>query len=348
MKSAMEKTLTIVVPTYNAERYLKTNLDSFLTEALLDDIEVLVINDGSADHSLDIASEYAHKYPRTYRVISKENGGHGSGINCGIQHARGRYFKVVDADDWVAPDGFAHLVQFLKHSDSDIVYSGFLWAFDHGQASPEEFQKKAEFEAPFTGVIYGKEYRFDDIAEKAYIKMHNLTIKTDILRRNRIRVDEHCFYVDTEYITYPIPFAESICFLKDFVYMYRIGNAGQSVSIQQMQRNEKHYDQVLRSLFSFYSRLGTELPCSLQKKTYVGNIIARTVAGKYKVILSAPACRANQEKLRRFDQDLKKNYPEIYAGNVNKAVWLLRKTNYTAYRIISLLVKKKYAGRGTL
>lgn len=338
----MEKTLTIVVPTYNAEQYLRTNLDSFLIETLLDDIEVLIINDGSTDHSPDIAAEYARNYPDTYCVISKKNGGHGSGINCGIQHARGRYFKVVDADDWVAPDAFAHLVQFLKHSDSDIVYSGFLWAFDHGQASTEDFQKKAEFEVPFTGVIYEKEYRFDDIAEKAYIKMHNLTIKTDILREHGIHIDEHCFYVDTEYISYPIPFAESISFLKDFVYMYRIGNASQSISIEQMQRNEKNYDKVLCSLLSFYSRLGREIPCSSPKKTYVGNIIARTVAGKYKVILSAPACQQKREQLQRFDKDLKKNYPAIYASNVNKAVWLLRKTNYTAYRMISLLVKKKY------
>ncbi len=338
----MKKILTIVVPTYNAERYLRTNLDSFLIDKLLDDIEVLIVNDGSTDHSLDIASEYARRYPNTYRVISKENGGHGSGINCGILHAAGKYFKVIDADDWVAPNAFEHLVEFLKRSDSDIVYSGFLWAFDHGEASTEDFQKKAEFKIPFTGVIYEKEYRFDDIATKAYIKMHNLTIKTNILREHGIRIDEHCFYVDTEYISYPIPFAQSITFLKDFVYMYRIGSTGQSVSIEQMQRNEKNYNKVLNSLFSFYSQLGNKIPCSEPKKTYVGNIIARTIAGKYKVILSAPACREKREQLQCFDKDLKENYPAIYASNVNKAIWLLRKTNYAAYPMISMLVKKKY------
>ena len=81
---------------------------------ILKDIEVLVVNDGSTDNSLTIAEEYAARFPDSYRVITKENGGHGSGINCGIQNASGFYFKVVDADDWVDQKSFCHLVEMLK------------------------------------------------------------------------------------------------------------------------------------------------------------------------------------------------------------------------------------------
>ena len=81
----MEKILTVVVPTYNAEKYLRDNLESFEIPELMQDIEILIVNDGSTDHSLEIAREYAERYPDTYRVITKENGGHGSGINCGIE-----------------------------------------------------------------------------------------------------------------------------------------------------------------------------------------------------------------------------------------------------------------------
>ena len=85
-----EKVLTVVVPTYNAEKYLRDNLESFLIKPIMDELEILIINDGSTDGSLDIAMEYVRQYPATFCVISKENGGHGSGINCGIKHAHGK------------------------------------------------------------------------------------------------------------------------------------------------------------------------------------------------------------------------------------------------------------------
>ena len=115
----MEKILTVVVPTYNAEKYLRDNLESFEIPELMQDLEILIVNDGSTDHSLEIAREYAERYPDTYRVITKENGGHGSGINCGIEYALGTYFKVVDADDWVGREAFVSLVRTLKTSDAD-------------------------------------------------------------------------------------------------------------------------------------------------------------------------------------------------------------------------------------
>lgn len=338
----MGKIITITVPTYNAEKYLRTNLESFCIEEILDDIEVLIINDGSKDGSLRIAEEYCERYPQAYRVISKENGGHGSGINCGILHAKGKYFKVVDADDWVEKDAFLRLIQFLKQADSDIVYSGFLWAYDRGEDSVDRFQKKAEFEMPFREVIYGREYLFDEIANKLYIKMHNMTIKTRILRDHQIRIDEHCFYVDSEYISYPIPYVNTISFLDGFVYMYRIGTSGQSVSLEQMQRNESHYNQVLRSLLAFYSGLGQEVRCSDEKRSYLAGIVARVVAGKYKIMLSFPANREKKEQLRSFDKKIKKEFPDVYSSNVNAAVKLLRMSGYWAYTPISRLVRKKY------
>lgn len=138
----MEKILTVVVPTYNAEKYLRDNLESFEIPELMQDIEILIVNDGSTDHSLDIAEEYIKRYPETYRVITKENGGHGSGINCGIEHAQGTYFKVVDADDWVEKEAFVSLVKALKASGADVVYSGFLWTYDRGESDKTKFRQR--------------------------------------------------------------------------------------------------------------------------------------------------------------------------------------------------------------
>ena len=105
---------------------------------------------------------------------------------------------------------------------------------------------------------YRETYRFDDIADRLYVKMHAMTVKTELLRKAVLeegqRLDEHCYYVDAEYILYPIPYVETISFLPDFVYMYRIGRQGQSVSLSKMRKNEENYRRVLQSLFRFYDR----------------------------------------------------------------------------------------------
>lgn len=338
-KGDLDKVLSVVVPTYNSENYLRTNLDSFCIDEIMDCIEVLIINDGSTDKSLSIAMEYEEKYPDTFRVISKENGGHGSGINYGIKYATGKYFKVVDSDDWVKREGIIKLVGTLKNTDADIVYSKFLWTFDNGTKDTKSFKVKAEFKEPFKGVEYGKEYKFDDIAGKTYIKMHNMTVKTDILKTNNIVIDEHLYYVDSEYILYPIPYAEKIIFIEDVVYYYRIGRSGQSVGIDKMKIYEGHYDKVLKSLCAFYDILGKEIKCSEAKKNYISVVIARIVAGKVKVALSFPFALNKKEQIREFDKMLKCEYKEIYDANINKAVKILRKTDYMTFELMSLIYK---------
>lgn len=338
----MGKILTVVVPTYNAEKYLRDNLESFVIPEVLQDIEILIINDGSTDHSLIIAEEYAKRYPESYRVITKGNGGHGSGINCGIEHAQGTYFKVVDADDWVEKDAFISLIKTLRMKNADIVHSGFLWAYDCGETDKTKFQTKAEITTPFKEVEYQKVYRFDDIADRLYMKMHNMTIRTEILRANQIWIDEHCYYVDTEYITYPIPFVETICFIDKFVYYYRLGREGQSVGLDKMQKNERNYDKVINSLLKFYKKLGREITCSDEKKNYIAGIIARVIAGKIKIMLSFPASIQKKKELVQFERGIRCEYPEIYSRNKNKALSLLRRSGYLLYYPASKMVRRMY------
>ena len=338
----MEKILTIVVPTYNAEKYLRDNLASFCIPRLLPYLEVLVINDGSTDRSSDIAEEYVKRYPYTYKLITKENGGHGSGINTGILNATGKYFKIVDADDWVEEEPFVRLVETLRKSDSDIVASGFYWVYDEGQADKAEFARKPEMKVPFLGVDYQKKYVFDEIADQLYIKMHHMTIKTAILKEHKIEIDEHCYYVDTEYITYPIPYVNTIEFVDGFVYMYRLGRQGQSVSMEKMQSNEKNYDREMESLLAFYANLECQSSCSQKKRQYIARVIARVAAGKIKIMLSFPPTSSKKASLIEFDNYLKLSYPAIYYNNVNSSLRLLRYSHYLLYTAASILVRRKY------
>ena len=128
----------------------------------------------------------------------------------------------MDADDWVERGAFIKLLNTLRKSDSDIIASGFYWVYDEGQRNKEDFVRKAEMKIPFVGVDYNKEYIFDEIADRIYIKMHHMTIKTETLKRNNIKIDERCYYVDSEYIIYPIPYVRTIKFVDAFVYMYRL------------------------------------------------------------------------------------------------------------------------------
>ncbi len=371
-----EKLLSIVMPAYNAEDQLAEGLQSLCIEEILDEIEVIVINDGSTDGTEKVANSFRDSYPSTVRVINKENGGHGSGINAGLKAAKGRYFKVVDSDDWVEKAAFLDLIKELRGTKADIVSSGFYWAYDDGSGDLNGFKKKAEIKEPFRGVEYGKIYDFDSIADRIYIKMHSMTIRTELLRRameeQGLMIDEDCYYVDAEYILYPIPYVKTISFIDDFVYIYRIGRTGQSISLEKMRKNEADYDKVLTSLISFYkaatgsiedeasaedtksncepndcedlgalcNEMGRRPALSAKKRLYISRVIARVAAGKVKIILSYPASEPSKKRLIDFERYLKRTCPDVYYASQNKAVLLLRKTRYLLYPLASWLVRK--------
>jgi glycosyltransferase involved in cell wall biosynthesis len=320
----MDKLLTVVIPTYNVEKYIVQCLDSFVIPEILDQLEVLVIDDGSKDTSPKLAAAYEEQYPDTFRVIHKENGGHGSTINRGLAEASGKYFKVVDSDDWVEKRAFLELMRCLETCDSDVVFSQYYWVHDRTG------KEAAEFAEPFAGVVYGKEYLFEEISEKLFLKMHGLTIKTSILRGKIPPLDEHCYYVDMEYVLFPVPYIKTVTFLKDAVYRYRIGLAGQSMSTERMQKNQENYDRVLKRLLAYYEE---------QKRkgapdyvlVYLEHTLGRMAASRMKIFLSFPYSKDVGRKMRRFDEELGRKYPKIYDAVQNKAVLFLRKTNYRTY-----------------
>ena len=121
----MEKLLTIVVPAYNVEKYIKNCLDSFIDLSVLRSLEILIVDDGSTDSTASLAHTYEQKYPYSFKVLSKENGGHGSTINYAIPRATGKYFKVVDGDDWLDKSLLPQFVQLLKHTHSDVISNDF-------------------------------------------------------------------------------------------------------------------------------------------------------------------------------------------------------------------------------
>lgn len=118
----MEKLLTVSVAAYKVEKYIKNTLESCVIPEIMEALEVLVIVDGVCDRTPDIAEEYEKKYPDTFRVIIKENGGYGTTVNYGVKEAKGKFFKLLDGDDTFDREGLIDLVNFLKNNkDTDLV-----------------------------------------------------------------------------------------------------------------------------------------------------------------------------------------------------------------------------------
>lgn len=175
----MKKVLSVIIPVYNMEKYIRQCLESLMIKEVLDKIEILVVLDGSTDRSEEIAMEYAKAHPYSVRVISKPNGGHGSAINTGMDNAVGEYVKVLDSDDWVNEKGFVTLVENLEKAEADIVWTNFFWVYE--QTGKRSVQNRH----PFQGVEYGRKYDFHDVAEKTFVKMHSMTIRTELVQANR-------------------------------------------------------------------------------------------------------------------------------------------------------------------
>ena len=324
----MSKILTITVPSYNVEKFLENTLDSFLDERILEDLEVLIVDDGSKDRTAEIGKQYEEKYPDTFRVISKENGGHGSTINRGIKEARGTYFKVVDGDDWVDKDGFYQLIQNLKDCDADYVIANYYEVNDQtGEKTP----------VTYDWLEADKELSFEAIAKETRISMHALAIKTSILKEHNIRLDEHCFYVDVEYILYPIPYVNTVKYFDIYVYMYRLAQATQSVSMAGFQKHVQNHIDVILHILDYINEYRKCAEYSKLKGTYMSRRIVEMTRDQVDIFNSFPLTdKRIPGMFKEFDQQVKEKSKYVYqkSGELSGMLRLLRKTDFKFYGLI--------------
>lgn len=328
------KQLTISIAAYHVEEYLPETLDSFLIPEVEDQLEVLIINDGSGEGVNAIAREYEEKYPHVFRLIDKENGGHGSTVNRGIEEAAGRYFKTVDGDDRVDGEGFAELLAFLEHATEDLVVTDYI-RFD--DASGERIDVQCH---DFPGRQCGRTYTFDEVSDNVYINMHAAAFRTELLRGMSRRLDEHCFYVDAEYVLYPIPLVETVVFLEKPVYEYRLGLTTQSMDIHNMQRNCAHHEMVLTHLIDFYKEMQDGV--SPEKRAYLARGVARILTSQYKIYLSFPPSEEYKNQICAWERRIRKEIPAVYKSVVNPAVKLLRYSGYLLYPLASRMCRRAY------
>lgn len=218
----MDKILTVIIPTYNMEDYLRYCLDSLLIKDNFKQLEILIINDGSKDCSSAIGHEYELLYPEVFRVIDKENGNYGSCINRGLKEAKGKYVKILDADDSFHTEHFESFVSFLVETDADLILSDFVWV-DIRRNIRKVIQYK----------LGNKElYSMDEIGSTSIFKgvqMHAVTYRRNMLLNLDYRQTEGISYTDQQWIFIPMIMVDRVAYFGKYVYKYLLGRPGQTM-----------------------------------------------------------------------------------------------------------------------
>ena len=332
-----EKLLTVSVPSYNVQRFLDRCLCTLIDHEMAPYMEVLVVNDGSSDRTEEIGNIYQERYPGIVRLINKENGGHGSTINRAISEAKGLYYRNVDGDDWVDSKQLEKLLLQIKEGkiSADVISSNYHEVdFNTSKLTPITQECTVE---------YGKQYRFDDLPlDKIYITMHSMMVKTSILKEMPARLQEHTFYVDVEYILFPVPFIQSIVFTDNFIYKYSRGSGEQSVAIPNMVKRYDQHCRVLKRVISY----GEKVNMDPYQKTYYDEIVKKVLCTHYLLSLFYDEDKKRGcERAKEFDAFLYNKRPDLaeWIGKKMQIVAIARRCQYNPERIkhsVAMFIKK--------
>ena len=222
------KLITFAVPCYNSQDYMRKCIESLLTGG--EEIEIVIVNDGSTDDTAKIAAEYGEKYPTIIKVVNQENGGHGEAVNTGLAHATGLYFKVVDSDDWVNQEAYQEVLEVIKKclrgpSTLDMLICNYVYE--------KEGVKKKRVMRYAHALPQERIFGWDDVrplGRSHYILMHSLIYRTDLLRESGLKLPAHTFYVDNLVAFIPFAYVTNIYYLDVNFYRYYIGREDQSVN----------------------------------------------------------------------------------------------------------------------
>lgn len=211
----MSKILTVVIPTYNMEKYLVKCLDSLIIPDM-EKVEVLVINDGSKDNSSRIAHAYQEKYPDTFKVIDKENGNYGSCVNRGLSEATGKYIKILDADDSFDNASFEKYVSVLQNLDVDLVFNDMVKVDPLGNVSGKmSINAKPDVE-------------ISDFSSIGSYSMHRIAYKRTNLIDLGYKQTEGISYTDEEWCFWPMSTVSTAYYIAAPLYQYLYGREGQT------------------------------------------------------------------------------------------------------------------------
>jgi len=307
-----EKILSVIIPTYNMEKYLCRCLDSLIIDKGIERLEVLIINDGSEDSSSDLAHEYQDKYSDIFHVIDKENGNYGSCINRGLKEATGKYIRILDADDSLNIETLEEIIGILKNVDNDVVLTNSVVVKD-------EVKK----EKHFLNYVDGQLIKIDDEVV-AYFSMHNVIYKRNLLKKIGYLQTEGMPYTDQEWIFYPMLYADTVVFFNLSFYQYTLGREGQTMNWNSICRNISSIEYIVRQMF--VRLLNDRNNISVCRRVYAENVLRVQLELIYKIeLLSKKKENSNIKALRQIETLMLSYDVDFYKSFNNQTI------NWVAY-----------------
>ena len=245
------KLLSVAIPCYNSEAYMEKCIKSILPGG--EEVEIIIVDDGSSDGTAAIADRYAEEYPTIIKAVHQENGGHGEAVNAGICNATGLYFKVVGSDDWLSRDAYlqalSHLEKLAKGPDTvDLFITNFVY---DKQGATRKKVMRFNHCFPQEEIFGWKD--MGHLPKGKYLLMHSLIYRTQLLKDCGLELPKHTFYVDNLYAYEPLPYVKKMYYLNVDLYRYFIGRDDQSVNEQVMIRRIDQQIRVNKRMVDVYS-----------------------------------------------------------------------------------------------
>ena len=304
------KLLSIAVPCYNSQAYMAHAIDSLLSvpDTWKERIEILVVNDGSTDQTAAIADGYARHYPGTVRAIHQENGGHGGAVMTGLRHAAGRYFKVLDSDDWLGEEAFLKVLQRLSDltcldDQVDLFICNYIY---DKVGARHKYVMRYHGTLPENQVFGWEETKQFRLGQ--YFLMHSMIYRTQLLRECGLQLPQHTFYVDELYAYVPLPQVRHMYYMDVDLYHYFIGRADQSVQEDVMIRR---IDQALKVNRLMVTEVDLDQVADPHLRRYMCNFL-EIVTNASSALLTKSGTAQNLQKKRELWGFIRQHNPSLH------------------------------------
>ncbi|MBE6339220.1 MAG: glycosyltransferase family 2 protein [Bacteroidales bacterium] len=299
----MSKILSIIIPTYNMEKYVGQCLASMTSSEVPDTLEVIAVNDGSKDGSLAILNSFREKRPDIVKVIDKPNGNYGSCINAALPQCTGKYVRVVDADDWVETEQLVQYLEHLSEIDVDMSLTTFKTIDATGNATDWSFVGNR------TGIMTIEELFSEE--PNLTLPMHRIVYRTQLLRDINYVQTEGISYTDSEWAYKPILHVKTVDVSNYNVYRYRVGRIGQTMDPKVIIKSLTQENILMVSLMEYRQKVLSTLSNKL--KEFADFVVCRKALLIYtQSLLTASDKDFNAEVVDTLENTLAKYSKELY------------------------------------
>lgn len=325
------KLLSVAIPSYNSQEYLGRAVETLLTGG--EEVEIIIVNDGSKDDTGKIADEYQEKYPTIIKAVHQENGGHGQAVNTGLKNATGLYFKVVDSDDWVNEKSLKNVLTLLRkmHEEKqqlDMLIANYVY---------EKVNLNKQKVMNYIGAMpVDRIFTWEEIKhfkQSQNILMHSVFYRTQLLRDCKLELPKHTFYVDNIFVYQPLPYVKTMYYLNEDFYRYYIGREDQSVNEKVFM---KRIDQQIRVTKILIESTDIYKIKSKKLRDYMLKYLSvmMMVSSVYLVKINT---RESLEEKKKLWEYLKKLHPDMYKHIRNTAMGhAMHLPGYTGRAIIKM------------